>query len=51
MIKQIKRWGNSLIISFTPKEREAEEMNEGDYFDVELCKLKKGGNKNGDKLR
>lgn len=47
MIKQIKRWGNSLIISFTPVEREVYDLSEGDFFDVEVCKLKKNQIKKG----
>lgn len=43
MKKQIKKWGQSLLISFTEEEQEIYGINENDVFDVELCKVRKEG--------
>ena len=41
MRKTIKKWGDSLVISFTKEETQMYELGEGDVLDIDDILLKK----------
>lgn len=40
MRKQIKKYGNSLVIKITAEDQEVYELEEGDVIEMEIVKLK-----------
>lgn len=44
MIKQLKRWGNNLVITFTKEEEELYGLTEKDKINIDDMLIQKGGN-------
>jgi len=41
MKKKIKKYGDAVVITFSPEEQEAYDIKVGDWFDVELAPIQK----------
>jgi len=36
MLKEVKKWGNTLLVSFTPEERRVYDLQDGAVIDLEI---------------
>lgn len=48
MKKQLKEWGNSLVITFSPEEQRIYGLKEGDIIDLDDFLVDNGGKKKHD---
>ena len=51
MIKQIKKWGSSLVLRFSPDEVRFNKLKEGVFIEIDIKEAKKDGNNESSKKR